>query len=113
MAAPHAGVFTSTVGTSARTVLRSHPLGDLAESPLPADFQFPAAKELPQLEYELVELANGLKVYLVEQHDAPLIRGSITWPGGLYASPADKVRLFLACSSLVPRVFLWVAAGHT
>ncbi|GFH09041.1 LuxS/MPP-like metallohydrolase [Haematococcus lacustris] len=42
---------------------------------------------------DLVELSNGLRVYLVEDHTVPLLRGSLLIRAGQWASPPDKVGL--------------------
>ena len=37
-------------------------------------------------------LPNGLRVFLLEDHEVPLVRGTLVMRGGRYASPQDKVR---------------------
>lgn len=36
-------------------------------------------------------LSNGIKVFLMEDHEVPLVRGTLIMRGGQYASPPDKV----------------------
>ena len=36
-------------------------------------------------------LSNGLRVFLVEDHDVPLVKASLLFRGGLRTSPPDKV----------------------
>ena len=36
-------------------------------------------------------LPNGLRVFLLEDHEVPLVRGTLVMRGGRYASPQDKV----------------------
>ena len=38
-----------------------------------------------------VTLSNGLRLFLIEDHEVPLIKGTIAIRGGQRASPADKV----------------------
>jgi predicted Zn-dependent peptidase len=39
------------------------------------------------------KLSNGLRVVLLEDHEVPLVRGTILMKGGQQSSPADKVGL--------------------
>lgn len=57
---------------------------ELDFSPLP-DIELPA--------YERYELPNGLVVYLLEDHELPLVSGSATFRTGARFEPADKVGL--------------------
>ena len=59
--------------------------------PLPSQFQ--PLPPLPQPAYQELRLRNGLRVYLVEDHEVPAVRGSLLMRGGMRASPPDKVRL--------------------
>ncbi len=36
-------------------------------------------------------LSNGLRVYLLEDHDVPLVKASLLFRGGMRTSPPDKV----------------------
>ena len=38
-----------------------------------------------------VTLRNGLRVFLVEDHDVPLVKASLLFRGGMRNSPPDKV----------------------
>jgi hypothetical protein len=38
-----------------------------------------------------VSLPNGLQVYLLEDHEVPLIKGTLLMAGGQTASPGDQV----------------------
>ena len=38
-----------------------------------------------------VVLRNGLRVFLVQDPDVPLVKGTLRFRGGLRASPAEKV----------------------
>lgn len=59
--------------------------------PLPSEF--PPLPELQLPQYTLAELPNGLRVFLLEDHEVPLVRGTLLMRGGQHASPADKVGL--------------------
>lgn len=37
-------------------------------------------------------LPNGLRLFLIEDHEVPLVKGSIAIKGGTRASPPGKVR---------------------
>ena len=39
-----------------------------------------------------VVLDNGLKVFLLEDHEVPLVKATLLMKGGARASPPDKVR---------------------
>jgi hypothetical protein len=38
-----------------------------------------------------VQLENGLRVFLVEDHEVPLVKGTLAMRGGQRAVPAEKV----------------------
>ena len=42
-------------------------------------------------------LSNGLRVFLVEDHDVPLVKASLLFRGGLRTSPPDKVMRLMWC----------------
>ena len=42
-------------------------------------------------------LSNGLRVFLVEDHDVPLVKASLLFRGGLRTSPPDKVMHLMWC----------------
>lgn len=54
---------------------------------------FPALGDIVIPDYERYELANGLVVYLMEDHDLPLVSGSATFRTGGYLVPAEKTGL--------------------
>lgn len=58
--------------------------------PLPTDF--PPLPPLALPKYQQLTLKNGLRVFLLEDHELPVVRGSLLMRGGQRASPADKVR---------------------
>lgn len=57
------------------------------------ELQLPPAPEIRLPEYSRFELPNGLKVYLLEDHELPLVGGSVTVYTGDRLEPADKVGL--------------------
>ncbi|MBF2045933.1 MAG: M16 family metallopeptidase [Leptolyngbya sp. IPPAS B-1204] len=57
------------------------------------ELQFPPAPEVKIPPYTRFELSNGLKVYLVEDHELPLVSGVATVYTGDRLEPADKVGL--------------------
>lgn len=54
---------------------------------------FPPLGEIQIPDYERYELANGLVVYLMEDHDLPLVGGSATFRAGGYQVSAAQVGL--------------------
>ncbi|MEO1400551.1 MAG: pitrilysin family protein [Cyanobacteria bacterium J06635_1] len=57
------------------------------------DLEFPQIGEITIPEYERYELSNGLIVYLMEDHDLPLVNGSVTFHTGEFLEPEDKTGL--------------------
>lgn len=57
------------------------------------ELEFPPLSEIQIPDYERYELANGLVVYLVEDHELPLVSGSATFRTGERLVSADKVGL--------------------
>eukprot|EP01025_Chloroclados_australasicus_P042247 TRINITY_DN44967_c0_g1_i2.p1 TRINITY_DN44967_c0_g1~~TRINITY_DN44967_c0_g1_i2.p1 ORF type:complete len:544 (-),score=59.37 TRINITY_DN44967_c0_g1_i2:380-1990(-) len=55
--------------------------------------EFPQLPELKQLPYQQFTLLNGIKAFLVEDHELPLISGNILFPGGWYTVPYEKMGL--------------------
>ena len=51
----------------------------------------PAHAHLDNLVLVQVVLRNGLRVFLVQDPDVPLVKGMLLFRGGLRASPPDKV----------------------
>ncbi|MBD1848903.1 pitrilysin family protein [Leptolyngbya sp. FACHB-711] len=58
-----------------------------------SDLELPAAPEITLPEYSRFELPNGLRVYLLEDHELPLVGGTATIYTGDRLEPADKVGL--------------------
>jgi len=54
---------------------------------------FPPLGDIVIPDYERYELDNGLVVYLMEDHDLPLVSGSVTFRTGGYLVPAEKTGL--------------------
>ncbi len=57
------------------------------------DLVFPPLGEIQIPDYERYELENGLVVYLMEDHDLPLIGGSATFRTGSYLESSEQVGL--------------------
>ncbi|MGB3494193.1 MAG: pitrilysin family protein [Elainellaceae cyanobacterium] len=57
------------------------------------ELEFPPLPEVSVPDYERYELDNGLVVYLMENHDLPLVGGSVTVHTGDRLEPADQVGL--------------------
>ena len=59
----------------------------------------PAVRMLSVLHLCLLQavLSNGLRVFLVEDHDVPLVKTSLLFRGGLRTSPPDKVMRLMMC----------------
>lgn len=58
-----------------------------------ADLDFPPLPEIQIPEYERFELDNGMVVYLMEDHELPLVSGSVTFRSGDRWEPANEVGL--------------------
>lgn len=58
-----------------------------------ADLEFPPLPEIQIPEYERFELDNGMVVYLMEDHELPLVSGSVTFRSGDRWEPANEVGL--------------------
>ncbi len=57
------------------------------------DLEFPPLGEIQIPDYERYELDNGMVVYLMEDHDLPLVGGSATFRTGSYLVSSEKVGL--------------------
>ena len=57
------------------------------------DLEFPSLAEIQFPDYERYELDNGAVVYLMEDHELPLVAGSATFRTGNRLDPAEKVGL--------------------
>lgn len=58
-----------------------------------SDLQFPPLPEIEIPAYERYQLPNGLVVYLMEDHELPLVSGSATFRTGTRFEPANQVGL--------------------
>jgi zinc protease len=65
------------------------------------DLKYPALKEIQIPKVEESTLPNGLKIYLLENHELPLIRGLALVRTGNLFDPADKVGLATITGSLI------------
>lgn len=57
------------------------------------ELSFPPLPEVQIPAYERYELPNGLVVYLMEDHELPLVSGSATFRTGSRFEPGDQVGL--------------------
>jgi zinc protease len=81
-----------TVLTLVLTVFGRSPA--LAVTPLHyTDLKFPPAPEIKVPKFTRFELKNGMKVYLMEDHELPLVGGSVTVYTGDRLEPATQVGL--------------------
>ncbi len=65
------------------------------------DLKFPALKQIQLPKIEESTLPNGLKVYLLENHELPLVRGLALVRTGNLFDPADKVGLATMTGDLI------------
>ncbi len=65
------------------------------------DLKYPPLKEIQIPKVEESTLPNGLKIYLLENHELPLIRGLALVRTGNLFDPADKVGLASITGSLI------------
>jgi len=54
---------------------------------------FPPLNEIEMPEVDKVQLDNGIMLYILEDHDLPVVRASVRLAAGDYLDPADKVGL--------------------
>ncbi|MEM9809276.1 MAG: pitrilysin family protein, partial [Cyanobacteria bacterium P01_D01_bin.56] len=57
------------------------------------DLEFAPLGEIQIPDFERYELPNGMVVYLMEQHDLPLINGTASFKAGEFMEPANKTGL--------------------
>lgn len=65
------------------------------------DLKYPPLKEIQIPKVDQSTLANGMKIYLLENHELPLIRGLALIRTGNLFDPADKVGLASATGTLI------------
>jgi len=71
----------------------------VAPAPIPEapstykELRFPPLKEIPVPKVATYTLPNGMKVYLLEDHELPIIRGAARIRTGNLFEPADKIGL--------------------
>ena len=74
---------------------RQLPSLDAVSSLPPLPTEFPPLPPLSLPKYKQVTLKNGLRVFMIEDKEIPVVRGSLLMRGGQRASPPDKVGLAL------------------
>ena len=86
--------FFLAAATCAMLLTVSWPSPAQAVEPQPyEDLVFPPLGEIQIPEYERYELDNGLVVYLMEDHDLPLVSGSATFRTGSYLTSSEQTGL--------------------
>src|SRR3984957_8457621 len=65
------------------------------------DLKYPALREIQIPKVDETTLPNGLKIYLLENHELPLVRGLALVRTGNLFDPADKVGLATVTGSLI------------
>ncbi|MEL4895232.1 M16 family metallopeptidase [Crocosphaera sp. Alani8] len=65
------------------------------------ELEFPPLPEVSLPEYERYELSNGMVVYLMEDHQLPLVKGNAVIKTGSRLEPASKVGLAQTTGSLM------------
>jgi zinc protease len=65
------------------------------------DLKFPALRQIQLPKIEESTLPNGLKIYLLENHELPLVRGLALVRTGNLFDPADKVGLATVTGELI------------
>lgn len=75
---------------AAPSILDPDPAAVVAGLP-PLPTEFPQLPPLALPRYQQITLNNGLRVFLLEDHELPVVRGSLLMRGGTRASPDDKV----------------------
>jgi len=79
---------------SAAAALGQTPLGPAAipnTPPAYKNLKFPPLKHIPIPEVASYTLPNGMKVYLLEDHELPIVSGTVRVRTGNLLEPADKV----------------------
>ncbi|HVV45509.1 MAG TPA: pitrilysin family protein, partial [Bryobacteraceae bacterium] len=74
-----------------------------APAPPPSykDLKYPPLKQIQIPKVEEATLSNGLRIYLLENHELPLVRGLALVRTGNLFDPADKVGLASATGALI------------
>ena len=65
----------------------------VTDVPSPRDLTYPPLREVVLPQVQTFTLPNGLKVYLVEDHELPMVQGRAMLRAGGYLDPAGKVGL--------------------
>lgn len=103
---------TEWITLDARAIIHIVPQGGLSEAEVAVDrSSMPAPapdRGFNPPKIQTAELDNGLKIYLVEKHDLPLVQISLSVPSGWSADPADKP----GCASLTAELMDEGAGGR-
>lgn len=63
--------------------------------------KFPPLNPIPTPKIETITLANGIRLYLLEDHTLPIFRVSLRVNGGSYLEPEDKIGLGDICGEVM------------
>ncbi|HEV2719302.1 MAG TPA: insulinase family protein, partial [Thermoanaerobaculia bacterium] len=76
---------------AAAVLLAAAPLG--AQVTNYKDIKTPPLHKLVIEQPKRIQLANGMVIFLIEDHELPLIGGTVEWHGGEREVPGDKTGL--------------------
>jgi zinc protease len=85
-------LFTSMLGSAQTTPATPHPTAPSASQAW-KKIPIPPLHSFKPVQPRRIELANGLVIFLQEDHELPFINGSILIRGGSRDEPADKIGL--------------------
>jgi len=93
VATPDSSIADNSTATSQSTIAPLIVKPDVLDTlpPIPEDFPPLPPLKLPKL--DRITLKNGLRVILLEDREAPLVRGTLFMRGGQRASPQNKIGL--------------------
>ena len=88
-------LLSAAAGAQAPGASAGRPTGARAASPVPAvkDLRFPPLKPVQIPRVDSVTLPNGMKLYLLEDHELPVVDGTALVRTGNLFDPADRVGL--------------------
>ena len=80
-----------------------HPTMPVSAAPglLPKDLKFPPLRPVQVPKVDLITLPNGLRIYLMEDHELPLVNGTALVRAGTLLDPADKEGLASLAASVM------------
>ena len=93
------------IGSAVPAQLPSSSSG-ISATPLPPGFAFPELGAVPPLDCKEVVLPSGLRLFMVQDNEAPLITGALVFPGGSLSSPKQQVRDSACGGALILQTFV-------